>query len=90
LNPPVLCSKPQGDFCITKEWCQKEPVTRCLVVKTGTDPLGNTTCRQQCYTTMEHGDCNRGVCVPPDQTPPPYFDPNDPSACDDAVPPPRF
>lgn len=90
LNPAVLCSKPIGDFCIAKEWCQKTPVVKCLVVKTGTDAAGNVTCRQQCYTTNEYGDCKNGVCVPPIQEPIPVFDPNDPAACDNAVPPPSF
>ena len=90
LNPAVLCSKPIGDFCIAKEWCQKSPVTKCLVVRTGTDSLGNVTCRQQCYTTLENGDCKGGVCTPPIQEAIPVFDPNDPDRCDGAVPPPSF
>lgn len=90
LNPAVLCSKPSGDFCIAKEWCQKSPVVKCLVIRTGTDPLGNTTCRQQCYTTEEFGDCKNGVCVPPVQESIPPFDPSDPSACANAVPAPNF
>ncbi len=90
LNPSVLCSKPIGDFCIAKEWCQKTPVIRCLIVKTGTDSLGNTTCRQQCYTTNEFGDCKSGVCVAPYQAPITTFDPNAPNACANAVAAPNF
>jgi hypothetical protein len=90
LNPAVYCSKPIGDFCIAKEWCQKTPVVKCLVVKTGTDALGNVTCRQQCYTTNEYGDCKNGTCVAPYQEVIPTFDPNDPNACDNAVPAPNF
>jgi hypothetical protein len=90
LNPAVLCSKPVGDFCIAKEWCQKTPVVRCLIVRTGTDPLGNTTCRQHCYNTFEFGDCKNGICVPPPQDTIPTFDPNDPDVCDGAVPAPNF
>jgi hypothetical protein len=90
LSPAVLCSKPSGDYCIAKEWCQKSPVVTCLVVRTGTDPLGNTTCRQQCYTTQEFGDCKNGTCTPPVQPPIPVFDPNDPNACANAVPAPNF
>lgn len=89
-STPVLCSKPIGDFCIAKEWCQKTPVIKCLVVKTGTDSLGNTTCRQQCYTTLEYGDCKAGVCVAPFQDVIPVFDPDDPAACDNAVTAPNF
>jgi hypothetical protein len=90
LSPAVLCSKPMGDFCIAKEWCQKVPVVKCLVVRTGTDVFGNVTCRQQCYTTEEYGDCKNGMCAPPFQEPIPVFDPNDPAACNNAVPAPNF
>lgn len=90
LAPAVLCSKPIGASCIAKEWCQKTTVVKCLVVRTGTDNLGNPTCRQQCYNTQEFGDCKNGVCVPPPQDPIPVFDPSDPSACDNAVPAPNF
>ncbi len=90
LSPPVLCSKPIGDYCIAKEWCQKTTVVKCYIVKTGTDTLGNTTCRQQCYNVQDFGDCKNGVCVPPVQDPIPTFDPNDPSACNNAVPAPNF
>lgn len=89
-SPAVLCSKPIGDSCIAKEWCQKSPVTKCLIVKTGTDASGNVTCRQQCYTTQEYGDCKNGTCTPPVQEPIPSFDPNAPGACDNAVPAPSF
>lgn len=91
LNPAVLCSKPIGDFCIAKEWCQKTPVVKCLVVKGPPDPgTGGLTCYQQCYTTLEHGDCKAGVCVAPFQETIPVFDPNAPGACDNAVPAPSF
>lgn len=90
LSPPVLCNKPSGDYCIAKEWCQKSPVVTCLVVKTGTDTLGKPTCRQQCYTTQEFGDCKNGTCVPPVQPTIPAFDPNAPGACNGAVPAPNF
>lgn len=90
LSPAVLCSKPVGDFCIAKEWCQKSTVIKCLVVKTGTDPLGNVTCRQQCYPTQENGDCKAGICTPPIQETIPVFDPDAPGACNNAVPPPSF
>jgi hypothetical protein len=89
-SPPVLCSKPIGDFCIAKEWCQKTVVVKCLVVRTGTDPQGNTTCRQHCYNTEEFGDCKNGSCIPPVQDPIPAFNPNEPGICDNAVPAPNF
>ena len=91
LSPAVLCSKPIGDFCIAKEWCQKTPVVKCLVVKGPPDPAtGGATCYQQCYTTLEHGDCKSGTCVAPFQETIPVFDPAADGACDNAVPAPSF
>ncbi len=89
-TPAVLCSKPIGDSCIAKEWCQKTTVIKCLVIKTGTDPLGNTTCRQHCYNEEQFGDCKNGICVPPVQPSIPPFNPSAPNACDNAVPAPSF
>ncbi len=90
LSPPVLCSKPIGDSCIAKEWCQKTTIVKCYVIRTGTDSIGNITCRQQCYNVEQHGDCKNGICVSPPQDTIPPFDPNDPNACNDAVPAPNF
>jgi hypothetical protein len=90
LSPAVLCSKPIGDTCIAKEWCQKSTVVKCLVVKTGTDSQGNVTCRQHCYNSLEYGDCKNGTCVAPTQETIPVFDPNAEGACDNAVPAPNF
>lgn len=91
VSPAVLCSKPIGDFCIAKEWCQKTTVVKCLKVRTGTDPVtGSTTCRQHCYNSQEYGDCKAGVCVPPEQSQIPTFDPNEVGVCNNAVPAPRF
>lgn len=91
LDPAVLCSKPIGDFCIAKEWCQKTPVVKCLIVKTPSDVgTGQPGCYQQCYTTLEYGDCKAGTCVAPYQEPIPTFDPYAEGACDNAVPAPNF
>ncbi len=91
VSPAVLCSKPIGDFCIAKEWCQKTTVVKCLKVKTGTDPVtGSPTCRQHCYNNEEFGDCKNGSCIPPEQPIIPPFDPDEPGICDDAVPAPNF
>lgn len=90
-SPAVLCSKPIGDFCIAKDWCQKSPVVTCLVVKGPNDPAtGAVTCNQQCYTTQEYGDCKAGTCTAPFQPTIPVFDPNAAGACDNAVPAPSF
>lgn len=89
-TPAVLCSKPIGDYCIAKEWCAKTTVIKCYVVRTGTDASGNTTCRQQCYNTQEHGDCRGGTCIPPFQETIPTFDPDAEGACDGAITAPSF
>jgi hypothetical protein len=89
LNPQVLCQKPIGDFCIAKEWCQKTPVTTYLIVRTGTDLLGNVTCALRSYVKQEYGDCKNGVCVAPPQSSPPPFDVNNPD-CSNAVTAPNF
>jgi len=90
LNPPVSCSKPAGNQCITGDWCARVNVTRCYIIRTGTDPTGNITCRQHCYTSMENGYCVDGRCRDPLSTLPGTFDPDAPGACDNAVAPPRF
>jgi hypothetical protein len=90
VTPAFLCSKPMGDYCIAKEWCQKSTVVKCYVIKTGIDNLGNVTCRQQCYNVEEFGDCKNGICIPPFQAAIPSFDPSLQNACDNAVPAPYF
>lgn len=91
LSPAVLCSKPIGDFCIAKEWCQKTPVVKCLIVKDANDPVtGAVRCRQQCYNVEEYGDCKAGTCVAPFQASIPTFDPTAAGACNNAVPAPNF
>jgi hypothetical protein len=87
-NPPVLCSKPSGQMCIAKEWCQQEPIQECFIVKTGTDAGGNVTCQLRCYNRLRHGDCLNGICTPPIAPSVPLFNPNDPNRCDDAIDPP--
>ena len=90
-SPAVSCSKPIGDYCIAKEWCQKSPVVKCLIVKGPNNPnTGAITCNQQCYTVQEYGDCKAGICTAPFQATIPVFDPAAPGACDDAVPAPNF
>jgi hypothetical protein len=86
----VLCSKPFGQFCVAKEWCQKTNIVNCKIVKTGTDPQGNITCAKRCYNSQEFGDCRQGICIPPLPGEDPFFDPNAPDACDDAVDPPNL
>jgi hypothetical protein len=91
LTPPVLCSKPLGDFCIAKEWCQKQTVTNCYIVKTGTTPLGGVTCARRCYSQQVHGDCRQGICVSPPAGYVDNRDPSDPEVCnEDTMDPPEF
>jgi hypothetical protein len=90
LNPPVLCSKPMGQFCLAREWCQKSNVVNYYIVKTGTDPQGNVTCAKRAYNSLEFGDCRQGICVPPPPGNNPDFDPNDPNACLEAQDPPNI
>jgi hypothetical protein len=91
LSPPVLCSKPVGNFCIAREWCQPQPVQNCYVVLTGTSATGQTMCEKRCYMTSELGDCRNGVCIaPPPGATADDFDPEDPDACIDAIPIPNF
>ena len=86
----VFCGKPSGTTCIAKEWCQKVPITRCYIIRTGSTPTGQVTCAQQCYQVEEHGECMNGTCLAPTQPTIPTFDPNAEGACDDAITPPRF
>lgn len=91
LNPAVLCSKPVGEFCIAKEWCQKYPVTKRLIVREAPDPVtGALRCSAYDYQSLEYGDCRNSVCVPPVQQPLPNFDSTAPGACVNAVPAPNF
>lgn len=87
LQPEVLCSHPPGSQCVSKEWCRKETVTQCLIVKTGIDPQGNQTCALRCYNKQEYGNCVSGICTPPTQPFVPYFDSDNPD-CSAAVDPP--
>jgi hypothetical protein len=89
-DPPVLCSKGSGQKCIAKEWCAKQPVTRCFIIKTGFDPQGGQTCALRCYTFEEFGDCANGICKPPPAPVMPTFNPNDPNRCAAACDPPDF
>ena len=86
-EPPVLCSKPSGQFCIAREWCMKHTVTECYIVKTGFTATGADTCALRCYTSQTYGDCESGVCKPPPQPEMPVFNPNDPNVCNGAIDP---
>lgn len=88
---PSYCSKPSGQSCVAKEWCQKHPVTTCGIVSTGTDPNGGATCALRCVTVEVFGECIAGdgmgmaQCTPPCQPTPPVFNPQDPNRCDSAI-----
>lgn len=84
----VLCSKPPGESCVTREYCRKENITHWFVVKTGVSPNGIQQCALRSFNIPTLGDCRNGVCIPPEIPPIPPFDPNDPDACRDAIDPP--
>lgn len=85
----VLCSKAPGQSCVSKEYCRKENINECFIVKTGSDNQGNETCALRCYNVPTFGSCKNGVCVPPVAPPVPQFDPENPD-CSDAIDPPTF
>ena len=86
LNPAVNCAKPVGEFCIAKEWCQKYPITKKLLITSD----NKLTCDNFTYQVQEYGDCRNSACVPPVQPVQPDVDVTAPGACNNAVPVPTF
>lgn len=82
-----FCSKSPGQQCVTKEFCRKENIYTCFIVKTGVSAQGAVTCTRRCYNVPTFGECTDGICVPPPSPPVPTFDPNDPD-CSQAIDPP--
>jgi hypothetical protein len=82
-----LCSKAPGQTCVTKEFCRKENITSCYVVKTGTSVTGKQECALRCYNTPTFGDCRNGYCIAPSNPPVPAFNPTNPD-CTTAIDPP--
>lgn len=82
-----LCSKAPGQTCVTKEFCRKENITSCYVVKTGTSVTGKQECALRCYNTPTFGDCRNGYCIAPSNPPVPAFNPTNPD-CTSAIEPP--
>ena len=74
----VLCSKSPGQTCVTREYCRKENVSKCLIVKVGTNSLGQQTCALRCYNVPTYGDCINGGCIQPASPTVPAFDPTRP------------
>ncbi|RLA65565.1 MAG: hypothetical protein DRQ88_02050 [Epsilonproteobacteria bacterium] len=83
----TLCAKAPGQTCVDAQFCRKENLTTCYVVKTGTDPLGRLECALRCYYTPTFGRCRNGVCISPLQPSVPAFDPVNPD-CSQAIDPP--
>ena len=83
----IFCSKLAGETCVAQDWCRKEYLSQCFVVKTGFTPRGRQLCALRCYNVPTPSACRNGTCHPP--TPPvlPVFDPENPN-CDDAIDPP--
>ncbi len=82
-----LCAKAPGQTCVTKEFCRKENITSCYVVKTGTSVTGKQECALRCYNTPTFGECRNGYCIAPTQSPVPAFNPTNPD-CSTAIDPP--
>ncbi len=82
-----FCSKSPGQQCVTKEFCRKENISTCFIVKTGFNSQGQQTCTRRCYNVPTFGECTAGVCVPPQAPDVPTFDPNNPD-CSQAQDPP--
>jgi len=77
-SDPVLCGKTPGEQCVAKEWCRKENLADCYVVKTGTSPTGAVECALRCYNIPTYGNCRDGQCVTPQANPVPVFNPTNP------------
>lgn len=83
----ILCSKSPGQKCVTKEFCRKENIPKCFIVKSGLNAQGEPTCTRRCYFVPTFGECTNGTCVPPTVPDVPFFDPEDPN-CEGAIDPP--
>jgi hypothetical protein len=83
----VFCQKSPGQTCYSDEYCRKEKLPTCLIVKTGLDSQGKVTCTRRCYNLPFHGECRQGICLPPKSRDVPPFDPSNPD-CSVAVEPP--
>ena len=83
----IFCSKWSGETCVAQDWCRREYLSQCFVVKTGLDSRGKQLCALRCYNVPTSSDCRNGICHPP--TPPtmPFFDPDNPN-CEGAEDPP--
>lgn len=83
----IYCSKNPGQTCLADEFCRKEKIPMCFIVKTGRDLSGNLTCTRRCYYVSRHGECNQNnICTPPKSPPVPPFDPSNPD-CSRAIDP---
>ena len=82
-DPPVYCGKWPGQQCVAKEWCQKQSMSRCFIVQTGTTYTGMT-CAMRCYNVLTFPNCTNGVCIPQIPAAMPIFDPANPD-CTDAM-----
>ncbi|MBF0359638.1 MAG: hypothetical protein HQK49_01410 [Oligoflexia bacterium] len=87
LDTPVFCSKSPGDHCVAKEWCRKDTIQDCKIIRTGINSQGEMTCALRCYNKQEFGSCINGICVAPTQPGRVDFNEENPD-CKDAVPPP--
>ena len=83
----IFCSKLAGETCVAQDWCRKEYLSRCFVVKTGFDPNGKQLCALRCDNVPTSSSCSDGTCQPPVPYTIPPFDPDNPN-CEEAQDPP--
>jgi hypothetical protein len=68
---PIFCAKAPGQQCVTQEFCRKDFVSTCVVVKTGMFKADGVTpvCTLRCNPVETYGICQGSgagtVCLPP-------------------------
>jgi hypothetical protein len=84
-STPVLCNKDPGQTCVSREFCKKEYVATCKIVKYTTSS-GTASCRLSCPAVETYATCVSGLCVAPTTPAVPTFDASNPD-CTNAVDP---
>jgi len=84
-DPPVLCSKPSGQTCVAREWCQIHHINECKLYKTGTSTTGQQMCGIRCYQKPTFGLCKNGICATPPTPAVPVLENPDNPDCSKAI-----
>jgi hypothetical protein len=82
-SPLVLCNKAVGELCVANEFCKRELISFCKIVKTSVIN-GVQTCSLVCKAVEAEGQCINRLCHLPAMPTMPTYDPND---CSNAVDP---